>query len=628
MKNNKIISLYTVYHKDAHIISNNYILPIQVGNGKDIPNINLKDNKEDNISNKNDSFCELTAQYWAWKNDKRSDYIGLMHYRRFFDFNKTEDRSENTWGLIEIEDFSIDFTKQYGLTEEEISSQILPYDLILPTPWDLTKAGWKNVKHNYIGSIFHHERDLKKTRSVIAELYPNYLSSFDKVMSSNKMITTNMFIMKRELFEEYSQWLFDILFKLESELDISGYDTQEKRVFGYLSERLINVWLEFKLSQEKTALKINYLRRVFIKNTEPRNWNSKLPITDNEIVSVVIASDNNYVPHLGALIASIISNFDRKYFLDLIILDGGISIYNRRLLEKLAKTPFSNIQFLDLQSEFSNQSVHMHFSKATFYRLILDKLINDRNKVLYIDCDTIVTTDISKLFFTDLDDKAIGAVFDYIMHHFCQAGIPSISEIGSIKSKEYLQEYVGLKDNWNNYFQAGVILFDLDKLRKLDLSEVMIKSLLDKKYWFLDQDILNKYFINHIKFISPNWNVVNCGDEIFNGLTSKQINQIKEIRKNPYIIHYAGYDTKPWNNPEASFNEYYFYYLRKTFWYEKVIFNFNKNKDETKKISPSVEINLQPKSLKWKVAKKIWNKLPSFMKIRLNRVKETLKNRL
>lgn len=72
-------------------------------------------------------------------------------------------------------------------------------------------------------------------------------------------------------------------------------------------------------------------------------------------------------------------------------------------------------------------------------------------------------------------------------------GVRSIDFTGGLKSKDYLQNYVGLRD-WDRYFQAGVILFNLDKMRKMDLSDVMIKALLDKRYWFLDQDILNKYF--------------------------------------------------------------------------------------------------------------------------------------
>lgn len=617
------ISIYSVYHKASHIVENSYVKPIQVGDGKSIEGINFRDSSGDNIASKNSTFCELTAQYWAWKNDLDSDYIGIMHYRRFFDFNSKEHRELNTYGIFEEPEFTLDFLKKFGITEQDIEEQVLGYDLVLPIEWNVNDAGWKNIKHNYINSIYHHERDLDATRDVVKRLYPDYIPYFDRAMNATTGYFTNMFILKRELFEDYSRWLFSILFELEKLIDISSYDIQEKRVFGYLSERLFNVWL-LKLFAENTTIKANFLRRVFLLNTDTKNWFTQLPKTDKKIVSVVIASDNNYAPHLGALIQSILDNFSQDRFLDIIILDGGISNYNKLLLNKLLNKN-SKIQFLELSSEFSNQSTHMHFSKATFYRLILDKLILDREKVLYIDCDTIVLEDISKLFDIDLGDNVIGAVYDYIMHHFCQVGVPSIDFTGGLKSKVYLQNYVGLRE-WDKYFQAGVILFNLEKMRMMDLSEVMIKSLLDKRYWFLDQDILNKYFLGKVTYLEPNWNVVNCGHEIYEGLSSTQIKELQEAEANPKIIHYAGYETKPWNNRNAKFSEYYFHYLRKTFWYENVMFAFQSVTTEN---NQPVIINIpERRGLVWRIARRIWLKLPFFLKRRLGKLKEYLKNKL
>ena len=110
-------------------------------------------------------------------------------------------------------------------------------------------------------------------------------------------------------------------------LDFRGtYDVQERRVFGYLSERLFNVWLA-KLFRENNGLKVNFLRRVFVLDTKSKYWVAERPETSKDIVSVVIASDNNYVPHLGALIASIIDNFSKERFLDMIILDEANYLY-------------------------------------------------------------------------------------------------------------------------------------------------------------------------------------------------------------------------------------------------------------------------------------------------------------
>ena len=78
------------------------------------------------------------------------------------------------------------------------------------------------------------------------EKYPEYIDAFDKVMSDRSFYAFNMFISRKELFDSYYKWLFDILFELESRIDISSYDDYNKRIFGFLSERLFNVWLKYQ----------------------------------------------------------------------------------------------------------------------------------------------------------------------------------------------------------------------------------------------------------------------------------------------------------------------------------------------------------------------------------------------
>ena len=618
-KNMTTISLYTVYHKATHILQNPFIKPIQVGKGDDIDGISCRDNQGDNISAKNDSYCELTAQYWMWKHDQDSDYIGLMHYRRFFDFNSDAERELDSAGVIEEAAFNLDFAKKYGLGEENMQKQIVGYDIILPEPWDVRQESWNNLQHNYIASPHHHERDLNITRTVLAEKYPQYLPYFDAVMQAQSGYFTNMFIMRRKWFAEYSAWIFALLAEVEARLDISAYNTQEKRVFGYLAERLFNVWLQ-KKQAELPTLKINHLRRVFIVDTTAKNWYAKPVVSDKPIVSVVIAADDHYTPHLGALIVSILDHFPADKFLDLMILDGGISALNRKLLARLLPDN-AHIQFLELKDEFLHLATHMHFSRATFYRLILDKLIPAREKVLYIDCDTIVLDDISKLFATPLGDYAIGAVFDYIMHHFCLTGVRSIDTSGSLPAKDYLSHYVGLEDNWQGYFQAGVILFNMEKLRRLDLSQVMISDLLHKRYWFLDQDILNKYFLGDVVYLEPCWNCFNSAHNIYKGLPESYIAALQRAEEAPKIIHYAGFETKPWNNRHAELGEFYFYYLRRTFWYEQVMFALAKRSEEM------AATQAKPSFL-WRAGQRGWRLLPGFVRRRATRLKEFFKRKL
>ena len=601
------ISIYTVYHTSSHIVENHIIKPIQVGFGTNIDSIKYRDSSGDNICNKNDTYCELTAQYWMWKNDRSSDYLGLMHYRRYFDFSQVP-LILNQYGFYKEQGFTVNFKEKYGLSESIIKKCIQGYDIVLPTEWDVSHSKWKNVRDNYENSQHHFARDLQITEGVVKDLYPQDWLFFDQHMRSKHFCATNMFIMRRDLFEQYSEWLFSILEEVERRLDISDYSAQERRVFGYLAERLLNVWI-LKIKNENPNLRFKYLNRIFVQNTKARNWIAPLPLTNKPLVSVVIASDDNYVPHLGALIKSIQCHFSDENHLDLIILDGGISALNQTLLEKMTMEHHSSsICFIELENEFAEHETHMHFTKATFYRLILDQLIHDRERLLYIDCDTIVLDDVANLYKADLNGKAIGAVYDYIMHHFCQNQVRSMSEADNMEARKYLESYVGMGNNWDKYFQAGVLLIDMPKVKSMNLSDSMIDDLLEKKYWFLDQDILNKYFQDDIEFLDPRWNYVNCGDNIYNGLKRGQIQELEKARLNPAIIHYAGFETKPWNNMSATLSEYYFYYLRQTYWYEKVVY-----------LSKSYDHKGRPKrTLKYRVVKGLWTAIPKSIRRRMN----------
>lgn len=180
-----------------------------------------RDDEGVNISKKNPSYNELTAIYWAWKNLKNVDAIGLVHYRRYF---------IKRWHFSKIDNV---------IDEKDVAKLLSKYDVILP-----------KKRHYYIETIYshyfhsHHKEPLDETRRIIIKLYPSYLSSFDKVMSRRSAHMFNMFIMKKKYFNSYCKWLFDILEHVENSIDINDYSEQEKRVFGYLSEMLMDVWID------------------------------------------------------------------------------------------------------------------------------------------------------------------------------------------------------------------------------------------------------------------------------------------------------------------------------------------------------------------------------------------------
>ena len=206
-----------------------------------VPGI-LPDVTGDQISGKNETFCELTVLYWAWKNLNKP-YLGLCHYRRFFAKRRFGNRRERI------------------LTGDELEKCLRTTDVVLPKK----RRYW--IETNYSQYIHaHHRQDLDTTRQILEEVYPEYLSAYDRSMALTSGHRFNMLLMKRDILDRYCTWLFDILFRLEAELDISQYSPKDRRVFGYVSERLLDVWLE--------ANQISY-QELPVVNLERQNWLKK-----------------------------------------------------------------------------------------------------------------------------------------------------------------------------------------------------------------------------------------------------------------------------------------------------------------------------------------------------------------
>lgn len=596
--------LFIIHHKNSHLIRDEVFEPIQVGDGPALDGIQARDNQGNNISNKNNRYCELTALYWAWKNSQDLDYIGLFHYRRFLDFGSTN-KNLDACGVLRIPSFTTDFTTTFGLNAQAVLNVIQGYEFILPKKWSVRRQGFRNIRDHYVRSPHHFEADLTRCRTAISICSPEYLASWDSVLRSHAAWFNNIIICRTSLLNKYCEWLFPILDVLDADIPFETYNQQESRVIGYLAERLLNVWLEHFIHHNPST-RILELNRIFVDDPRAKVWDPPMLSTSQVAISVVIASDNNYAPHLGALLVSIFHNLRKGSVIDLLILDGGISSTNKSQLERLVPSS-SSVHFIPMGDEFTTLFTHMHFSRATFYRLILDQVLITRERVIYIDCDTIVLGDLGELWSFETYDEPIAAVHDYIMEHFCKSKTLSADFSGSLPALHYLQQYVQIPpEKCGRYFQAGVLILNLRRLRQLNLGKTMINDLLSRKYWFLDQDVLNKYFCGSYVVLPAEWNLVNCGDDIYRSLNKTRLSELRKAFSQPKLIHYAGYEAKPWINPSANMGEYYFYYLRQTFWYEEVLRLRHSHQAKSKVL----RITLKLKVLTGKILRNVWRKLP------------------
>lgn len=259
-------NIYVFNHKPTFIsgLSSNY-QPLLVGNfSLTHQNLFLGDDKGLNISDKNSYFCELTGLYWIWKNTSQ-DIIGSCHYRRYFT-NKKEPLiyqikrffynlvglARLRSGLIVTNNTSL-FTN-YLISQSEVISILHNYDIIVPKPsWFKRSIQMQYQRH-------HKGDDLVLLESIMKELYPEYVTSYQQILDQKWFYAFNMFIMKNHDFQAYMKWLFDILFEFEQRVDLNSYDGYQKRVIGFLAERLFNVWIAHK------KLKCKELDIIYFKN--------------------------------------------------------------------------------------------------------------------------------------------------------------------------------------------------------------------------------------------------------------------------------------------------------------------------------------------------------------------------
>lgn len=219
--------IYIVTHKQVNLPQIQGYIPIIVGKNEVRYSQCVRDNTGDNIAEKNTNYCELTALYWLWKNVDTKN-IGLCHYRRFFT--------------------KYIFTKK-PIPVAKAERLLTHYDIIVPQTWILLGCTVRNWFLKTDGK----QKDLDNLRKIIKKLSPEYIKAYDDVMNGNEAFYCNMFIMPKRLLNEYCEWLFSILFKLEKITDLTGYTATEARIYGFLSERLFNVWVK------KHELKIKYM---------------------------------------------------------------------------------------------------------------------------------------------------------------------------------------------------------------------------------------------------------------------------------------------------------------------------------------------------------------------------------
>ena len=265
-----------------------------------------------------------------------------------------------------------------------------------------------------------------------------------------------------------------------------------------------------------------------------------------EVIPIFFAIDDGYMPFLAVALESLIENSSKKYYYSIKILYTNISEENKKKINKY-KRENVNIEFVDLNYYIEKLKDKLYtrdyYTNTTYFRLFIANLYPQYNKAIYLDSDIVVLGDISELYNQDIGDNLIAAAPDDV--------------IQTIKVfQEYAEKVVGVAD-YRNYFNAGILLMNLDEFRKYNFQNKFLYLLETIKFTVAqDQDYLNRLCKGKVKIIDKAWDTMPVGTGTL---------EEKDLK----IVHYNLAD-KPWHYDNIKYKEYFWKYAKKTEYYNEI----------------------------------------------------------
>lgn len=269
---------------------------------------------------------------------------------------------------------------------------------------------------------------------------------------------------------------------------------------------------------------------------KPTNGKDIAEITPSfkEKNAVCISTSDFYAKYASILILSILEHISTKENCDIVVLSTDMSFENKRTIEEWSTNNIA-IRVYDISKKVNHYKFYTwsHFTQNTYYRLSIPDLFKNFNRVLYLDSDTIVNDDITKLFSIDMASNCIAAAKDTHVMAYCNGLVP--------EQLKYNKTVLKLKHP-ENYYQMGVSLFEINNIKQnynKNLLEIASKA----QYRWLDQDVLNVEFHEKIAELPTKWNVMIMNkppyiDEYY--LPEPYRKDYYEARLAPSIIHFVG----------------------------------------------------------------------------------------
>ena len=270
-------------------------------------------------------------------------------------------------------------------------------------------------------------------------------------------------------------------------------------------------------------------------------------------VPIFFATDDNYVPFLAVAMTSLLVNASKNHFYKIYILTTSLKREYAEQLQLIVKDcapDNASLDFVSLRDEMEKSQGAFHlrhyYSRETYCRIFIPRFFPQYEKVLYLDCDIVVTGDISELYNTDVGDNLVAAVPEEVMSDFDVFG-------------NYVEKALDI--NRSKYFSAGILLINADLYRKENIEGKFIELM--NRFVFRvtqDEDYLNVLCKDRVKWLPLEWNKSAYAVE---GRAKFDSTKLK-------IIHYK-INWKPWHYDNVLYEEYFWMYAQQTFLYDNIL---------------------------------------------------------
>lgn len=294
-----------------------------------------------------------------------------------------------------------------------------------------------------------------------------------------------------------------------------------------------------------------------------------MPAFESNEITLCTSSSNFYVPYLSVFLESIKKHASKDNCYDIIIFEHDITTENKNLLYKRIKSNNVSLRFVNPMFiiEKYDLSISAWYSIECYFRLTAPLILKNFDKIIFTDVDLIFEKDPAELYNINIDGYPLAACSDLMMDLMI-----------NIKDDNdwfgYLKNVLKLDDPYK-YFNTGVMILNLKEFNKNNYTLKLLELVSKIKFRILEQDALNYFFKTNIKYIDTSWNfpILHRGfKQVIDLMPENSLAQYKNDKKDPKIIHYAGY-FKPWIFVDEDLADVWWKYARNTIFYEKILVN-------------------------------------------------------